>query len=166
MKRRAPIVSTAEAVTSPAPLPAALVRSTGFMLAVVADAATRDYSAALQKIGISPHHLGILTLLQAEGPLVQARLGDRLQIVKPAIVGLVNELERMGLVERRTHPTDGRAFEVHLLEQGRRRIEEAASVSKTATAAFFGVLTRAEQKTFWSLLSRLASTHLEQKGSP
>ena len=166
MKRRVPPTPSRQSVTSTAPLPAALSRSTGFLLAAVADAATRDYSAALQKIGILPHHLGILALLQGEGPLVQARLGDRLQIVKPAIVGLVNDLERMGLVERRTHPTDGRAFEIHLLERGRRRIEEAASISETATAAFFGPLSRAEQKTFHSLLSRLASTHLTQGGPP
>jgi DNA-binding MarR family transcriptional regulator len=136
------------------------------MLAVVADAATRDYATELERIGISPQHLGILTLLQAEGPLVQARLGDRLQIVKPTIVGLVNDLERMRLVERRTHPTDGRAFEIYLLEDGRRRIDAAASVSERATAAFFGPLNRAEQKTFHTLLSRLASAHLTQRGPP
>jgi DNA-binding MarR family transcriptional regulator len=146
-------------VKSSAALPIELTASTGFMLAVVADAATRDYGAALQRVGIAPHHLGILTLLQSEGPLVQARIGDRLQIVKPTIVGLVNDLERMGLVERRAHPRDGRAFEVHLLEAGRRRVLEASAVSKAATAAFFGVLQRDEQRTFHELLSRLASHH-------
>jgi DNA-binding MarR family transcriptional regulator len=166
MKRRTPPTHDVRPVTARAPLPEALTRSTGFLLAVVADAATRDYSVALEQIALAPQHLGILTLIQAEGPLVQARLGDRLQIVKPAIVGLVNDLERMGLVERRAHPTDGRAFEVHLLEAGQRRIEAAAKVSEAATAAFFRPLRRTEQKTLHELLSRLATAHLAQGTHP
>ncbi|MDP4511385.1 MarR family transcriptional regulator [Nonomuraea sp. G32] len=59
----------------------------------------------------------MLTQLQ-NGPLVQARLSERLSVFKPVVVTLVNELEAMGLAERRPHPRDRRAVQVHLLPAG------------------------------------------------
>lgn len=140
------------------PLPESLTRWPGFMLAWVADAAVKEYTQALATIGIRPQHLGILTLLQSKGAMVQARLGDHLSIVKPAIVGLVNELEAMGLVERRPHVKDGRAFEIFLLEAGVQRIRQAESVSRNASSTFFETLKPAEQKTFMQMLTRLANS--------
>lgn len=78
----------------------------------------------------------MLTLLR-DGPLVQARLSERLGVFKPVMVTLVNELEAMGLVRRQPHPTDRRALEVHLLLAGQRRVEEAEAVSERASAEFF-----------------------------
>ena len=150
---------------SPEPLPDSLTQWPGFMLAWVADMAITEYTQALASIQLKPHHLGILTLLQSEGAMVQARLGDRLSIVKPLIVGLVNELEAMGLVERRPHPSDGRAFEVHLLEAGVERIQEAESVSRSATSTFFGALKPAEQRSFQQMLARLASSAQQRASS-
>lgn len=140
-------------------LPTSLTQSSGFMLARVADIAISEYEQALATLHIKPQHLGILTLLESQGAMVQARLGDLLQIVKPAIVGLVNDLEAMKLLERRAHPSDGRAFEVHLLEAGVERINQAKAVSEAATFRFFMVLSPAERQLFHGMLSRLANDH-------
>jgi MarR family transcriptional regulator, lower aerobic nicotinate degradation pathway regulator len=141
------------------------MQAPGFMLAWIADAAARDYAQALNAIDLKPQHLGILTLLASESPMVQARLGDRLSIVKPAIVGLVNELEDMRLIERRAHPSDGRAFEIHLLQAGLERVEQAKSVSQTATTTFFADLTLSEQQAFFKTLSKLVKAHMRRAAS-
>ena len=142
-----------------APLPESLTRWPGFLLAWVADMGGRLYAQALAELGIRPQHLAILTLLDAEGPMVQARLGDRLTIVKPAVVGLVNELEAMALVQRRPHPHDGRAFEVYLMASGKERIRDAEAVSYQITEAFFSDLSQEERQVFERLLTRLASSN-------
>jgi MarR family transcriptional regulator, lower aerobic nicotinate degradation pathway regulator len=129
------------------------------MLAWVAHLAGEVYAQGLAPLGIKPQHLGILTLLESEGPMVQARLSDRLTIVKPVVVGLINELEARRFVERRPHPTDRRAFEIHLLDQGRQCIRDAEAVSRAATASFFGALSPEEQQTLYQLLSQLASSN-------
>lgn len=141
------------------PLPQGLVQWPGFLLAWVADMAGETYARSLAPLRIKPHHLGILTLLESEGPLVQARIGDRLTIVKPVIVGLLNELEALRFVERRPHPTDRRAFEIHLLDAGRQCIREAEGISQAVTASFFRDLTHEEQQTLYQLLRRLASSN-------
>jgi DNA-binding MarR family transcriptional regulator len=111
---------------------------------------------------LKAQHLGVLVLLE-DGPLMQARLSERLQVFKPVMVTLVNELEAMGLVERRPHPRDKRAVEVHLLPAGVRRIREAERVSERASEEFFSTLTPHERQTFHDLLAKLASIPTEGK---
>lgn len=136
--------------------PVALARWTGFLLAWVAATGGQHYGKALSGLGLKDQHLGVLVLLQ-DGPMVQARLSERLGVFKPVMVSLVNDLEAMGLVVRRRHPTDRRAVKVHLLEAGEQRIREAERVSARVSDDFFGVLTPEERRTFHALLTKLAT---------
>jgi DNA-binding MarR family transcriptional regulator len=136
--------------------PRTLARWTGFLLSWVAASGGAHYGRALASLGLKAQHLGVLVLLE-EGPLVQARLSERLGVFKPVMVTLVNELEAMRLVERRAHPRDKRAVEVHLLPAGARRIREAERVSERASDEFFSPLTPRERQTFHDLLAKLAS---------
>lgn len=153
--------SSSSAPSNPSPVlpPDSLGKWPGFLLAWVAELAGGVYARELTPLGIKPQHLGILTLLESEGPVVQARLSDRLPIVKPVIVGLINELEARGLVERRPHPTDQRAFEIHLLDKGQQCIDAAEKISQAVTTNFFSDLTDEEQQTFYHLLWRLANSN-------
>jgi DNA-binding MarR family transcriptional regulator len=144
--------------------PEVLARWTGFLLSWVAASAGDHYGRALASVGLTAQQLGVLVLVR-EGPLVQARLSERLQVFKPVMVTLVNELEAMGLVERRPHPRDRRAVEVHLLRAGARRIREAERISARASEEFFAVLTPDERRTFHDLLAKLASSPAEGEAS-
>jgi DNA-binding MarR family transcriptional regulator len=135
--------------------PERLRRSTGFLLAWVAARGGEQYARALASLGLKAHHVGVLTLLQ-DGPLPQSRLSERLGVFKPAMVAVLRDLEEMGLVERRPHPTDGRALEVHLLPTGRRRFEVVEEAGQRATDEFFAPLTLRERRTFHELLTKLA----------
>jgi DNA-binding MarR family transcriptional regulator len=135
--------------------PEALARWTGFLLAWVAASGDEHYARALTSVGLHAQQLGVLVLLQ-DGPLVQARLSERLGVFKPVMVTLVNDLESMGLVQRRPHPRDKRAVQVHLLPAGIERIRDAEQVSERASEEFFGALTRQERRTFHDLLAKLA----------
>lgn len=129
------------------------------MLAWVAHVAEHEYASTLTEIGLRPQHLAILTLLDAEGPMVQARIGERLGLVKHAIVSLLNDLELYGLAQRRPHVTDRRAFTVHVTDAGHQRIQAAEAASEAATRVFFADLSPEEQATFHDLLTRLASSN-------
>ncbi|MEV0162610.1 MarR family winged helix-turn-helix transcriptional regulator [Nonomuraea fuscirosea] len=135
--------------------PEELARSTGFLLSWVAARAGEQYEEVLAETGLKPLHLGVLTQLQ-NGPLVQSRLSERLSVFKPVMVTLVNELEAMGLAERRPHPRDRRAVEVHLLPAGVRKIRDAEQVSERISGEFFGPLTPEERQSLHALLAKLA----------
>ena len=131
------------------------------MLSWIADLAGQEYEQALTPFGIQASHLGVLTLLEAEGPLVQARIGERLSLVKHRIVDLLNDLEAWGLAERRPHPTDGRAFLIHITPVGLQRLQQVEEVSRAFSQAFFAELTLEEQHLFHTFLARLVRSKAE-----
>ena len=64
--------------------------------------------------GISPADLDALEHLEADGPLTQRQLGERLSLTSGAVTMLVDRLERAGWVRRLPHPTDRRSVLVEL----------------------------------------------------
>jgi DNA-binding MarR family transcriptional regulator len=68
----------------------------------------RMRAALARQAGITATDLDALEHLEADGPLTQRELGDRLSLTSGAITMLVDRLERAGWVNRRPHPTDRR----------------------------------------------------------
>ncbi|MGO9187353.1 MAG: MarR family transcriptional regulator, partial [Streptosporangiaceae bacterium] len=63
----------------------------------------RMRGALASAAGISATDLDALEHLEADGPLTQRDLGDRLSLTSGAITMLVDRLEQAGLVRRRPH---------------------------------------------------------------
>jgi DNA-binding MarR family transcriptional regulator len=61
----------------------------------------------------------MLLIMSRSGELPLAVVGSRLQVHPASVTGLVNRLERDGLVARRTDPEDGRARRVSITPRGR-----------------------------------------------
>src|SRR5215469_13375302 len=74
----------------------------------------RMRAALASHAGISAADLDALEHLEADGPLTQRQLGERLSLTSGAVTMLVDRLERAGWVERRPHPTDRRYVLVRL----------------------------------------------------
>src|SRR5271165_7592046 len=74
----------------------------------------RMRAALARRAGISSTDLDALEHLEADGPLTQRDLGDRLSLTSGAITSLVDRLEEAGFVHRRTHPSDRRYLLVEL----------------------------------------------------
>lgn len=82
----------------------------------------RMRAALAHRAGISETDLDALEYLEAEGPLTQRDLGERLSITSGAVTMLIDRLEAAGLVRRGPHPTDRRYV---LLELTPKAAEEA-----------------------------------------
>lgn len=66
---------------------------------------------------LRPAHLSLGQFVADEGSRV-TELAALMQVTKPSVVYLVDELERLGYVTRRPDPTDARAKLVALTERG------------------------------------------------
>lgn len=139
-----------------APLPRALVPWTGFVLGKVAEMSQAYFARALEPLGITPQHLGILMVLHDVGPQKQSRLSEPLQINRATMVRLINECEAAELVQRRAHPSDRRAHLLHLTAHGLDVMERAVAIGAKATSEVFGVLDADEQAALHAYLVRLA----------
>ncbi|WP_028605467.1 MarR family transcriptional regulator [Ottowia thiooxydans] len=56
-----------------------------------------------------------------------SEIAERLQAQPHGVVALISRCEEAGLVERRTSATDRRQVEVHLLPEGRKKLEALAT---------------------------------------
>jgi len=70
---------------------------------------TRLRTAVCRAAGVAESELDALEHLEADGPLTQRELGDRLLLTSGGITALVDRLERAGWVSRSPHPNDRRA---------------------------------------------------------
>lgn len=109
----------------------------------------------LAPLGIHPRQFGLLNLLIEEDGLSQHQLAGPLKVHRNVMVGLVDELERRGLVERRRHPTDRRAHAVHVLPAGRSLHAEAEALVNGFETQLLGGLEPDEAQTFVALLKRV-----------
>jgi DNA-binding MarR family transcriptional regulator len=64
-------------------------------------------------------HLNVLTLLEAHGPLSMSHLAEALDISVASVTGVVDRMEKRGLVERRRDADDRRVVLVHPAAGGR-----------------------------------------------
>jgi DNA-binding MarR family transcriptional regulator len=63
-------------------------------------------------------HLNVLTLLEAEGSMSMSRLAEALDVSVASTTGIVDRMEKRGLVERRHDLADRRVVLVHPAERG------------------------------------------------
>src|SRR4030081_2778153 len=77
------------------------------------------------RFGLSEGRFQILVRLQhqPDGRFTMGELAEMLDVSPRSVTGLVDNLERDGLVKRMDDPTDRRSVYAELTEQGRQRIE-------------------------------------------
>jgi DNA-binding MarR family transcriptional regulator len=117
------------------------------------------------RFGISGSQWGVLrALLRAEsegvGGLRMTDLGERLLIRPPSVTGVVDRLERAGLVGRKGSPTDQRSRLVGLTPAGRQIVERVLSVHEEQVANVLCALKPEEQVVLHRYLGRLGR-HIE-----
>lgn len=143
------------------PIPECLGQWTGNLLYWVSSLGAQYYAQVVTPLGLTPSQIAVLQVLDSEGVMRQARLTDRTRIDKATMVGLLNDLEEQGLIERRASPSDKRAFDIYLTEKGGERVRQIEEVSQDAENQFYGVLSTQERQTLRALLSRLITRTTE-----
>ena len=133
--------------------PASLARNTGFLMSKVSQLAREGFERALEPMGLKARHYGLLTTLAGEGPHAQRDLSEKLAIDRTTIVSLVDELEGLGLVERRRDPADRRRYDLALTDAGKRTISEAEAVAARVQDAVLAPLDDAERRRLHDMLS-------------
>ena len=115
--------------------------------------------------GISGSQWGVLRALhsahvEGQPALRLTDLSDRLLVRPPSVTGVIDRLQRMGLVTRDRSTTDLRAKQVRLTDPGRELVERIQQLHPRQISSLMAGMDSAEQKLFHRLLARM-SRHLE-----
>jgi MarR family transcriptional regulator, lower aerobic nicotinate degradation pathway regulator len=109
----------------------------------------------LETVGLTTATFGVLNVLGArQGGAIQQQLSADMGIDPSAMVSLINELENVGLAERRRRPGDRRAWEVTITSDGRRTLERAKHLAAQVEGEVLGGLNATERSQLVSLLRR------------
>jgi MarR family transcriptional regulator, negative regulator of the multidrug operon emrRAB len=110
----------------------------------------------LRPFGLSPAGGLILSMLSdSPEPLGPGQIRDRLLVAGPTVTGLVDSLERQGLVRRVAHPVDRRRLLVELTDRGGEVAHAFLPVIHTAQRPWLACLTASEQLQLIELLGRV-----------
>jgi DNA-binding MarR family transcriptional regulator len=135
-----------------------------FLLYRTAQASHALANQMLGEIGLTARHVGILTLITEREPMTQTALGSELEVDRTTMVELLDRLEERGLVERRRHPADRRAFVIHPTKAGLAAKENAIRILDQQQATFLEPLSPRDRSVLADLLNRLY-THTRRPDS-
>ena len=136
--------------------PEPLASAPGFLLSWNGQRTALEFAKALAPLGLRPPHFGVMTLIDAHPGSAQQELVSRSLIDPSSMVAVIDELEEMGLAERRRHPDDRRKHAVHLTARGRRKLERAREAAIKMAQQVFAPLEPDELETLRRLLRKLA----------
>jgi DNA-binding MarR family transcriptional regulator len=131
-----------------------LTDHTGYLLRVAYDHAHRSKIEAMPE-GAHPRDFSMLVALLATGPISQQQLADKMRVNRTLMVGIVDQLERRGWVERRRVPDDRRSYRLHVTPAGEAAVAEMEPRVREASAAMAARLTAAERRRLNELLRDL-----------
>jgi DNA-binding MarR family transcriptional regulator len=119
--------------------------------------ARRSSEIALEPTGLRPRHVLALTILRDHGAMPQGGLGDALRLDPANLVGLLNELEQLALLQRRRDPEDRRRHIVELSPAGETALAGAEAALASVQDEVLSGLDAEERSTLHALLVRAAA---------
>jgi MarR family transcriptional regulator for hemolysin len=136
--------------------PQPLAANLGWLLGQASHALKTELTAALEELGVSPrgHHV-LSTAMQ--GSYTQTELAQTVGLDKTTMVVTLDELERLGLAERRPSATDRRARIVAVTPAGEAKVREAEAIAARIQADVLAALPGRERQALLDGLARIAA---------
>jgi DNA-binding MarR family transcriptional regulator len=128
-----------------------------FLLAQLGAHAAMRFAERVRALDLSPPQAGLLRMIAVSPGESQQSYAARLGTPPSRFVGLVDELESRGLVERRRGEPDRRAYALHLTGAGERLLGDLGTVGHAHEEDMTAALTADERAALRDLLARMAA---------
>lgn len=130
--------------------------SISFLLTQIGTHAASRFAERLGSLDLLPQHAGVLRMLGQSSGISQQELAARLDMHASRLVGLVDTLEKRGLVERHSSASDRRVYALHLTEAGRGILKQLGTLARAHDDTMCDGLLPEERTQLFSLLERIA----------
>lgn len=114
-----------------------------------------NFVRRMAPLALRPVDFTVLALAGSNPGITSSQLCQLLDIQSPNLVVLIKQLQDRGLIERRPHPTDGRAMGLHLTASGQDLVDQATTLAHEADDEASGKLSAAERQTLARLLRKV-----------
>lgn len=140
-------------------MPATPIRyadSLAFLLSQIGARSAQLFAERLAPLGLSPRAFGVLSNLAAAEGQTQQQLADALGVHRNNMVGLIDQMEADGWVQRRRGVADRRAFHLHLTPAGHTLVDTANELIPTLDAQLGSSLSAAGRRELIAQLKAIA----------
>ena len=122
-----------------------------------------EFENFLSEYGLSPTKFFVLILLKRNPDgLAPSRLAEGVDVSYPTMTGIVDRLERDGVVRREETPEDRRCVPVRLTKKGQALLDSLLPPHYARVAQLFGGLTKTDRATLKKLLGKLRQSAKEK----
>jgi DNA-binding MarR family transcriptional regulator len=135
-----------------------------FLLSQVGMHASRRFGERIAEVGLHPALFRVLNLVDAAEGHSQQAIGEAIEVPPSRMVGLVDELEQRGLVERRPHPTDRRVRALYLTAEGRQTLERGREIAKAHERDLTKGMPAADRKRLTEYLQKIVDEQTIGRG--
>lgn len=119
-------------------------KSIGFMLAKAYQRGWATLREEIEQYDLTPPQFALLSFLWQQDGLTQVELSEKGQVDRSTTGGLIDRLERDGLLERRQHPQDRRAYKIYLTERGKSMEDTLSACAERSLKRFTAGLNEGE----------------------
>lgn len=111
-------------------------KTVGFLLAKAYQRAWALFKEEIDAYDITPPQFGLLAFLWRQDGLTQVELSEKSQVDRTTMGGLIDRLEKSGMVERQPHPQDRRAYMIRLTAKGKEMEKPLTEAAERITVKF------------------------------
>jgi DNA-binding MarR family transcriptional regulator len=117
---------------------------------------TNEFSRRFRAYGLSPATFNVLMILRGEGgPLSPCVVSERLLVTRGTVTGLLDSLEKQGLIRRTPHPEDRRMLLVEITPAGTTLLKKILPAHYQGERELLSCLSGAEKDTLIKLLGKV-----------
>ena len=122
------------------------------------------FGRLFREFGVTHSQYNVLRILRGEGkPMPSLEIAERMIQVVPAITGLIDRLEAVGLVERHRCDQDRRVVYVNLTDKARKLLAKMDQPVMDLHHSLIGHLTKTELKELSRLLEKARAFVVEDE---
>jgi len=132
-----------------------LEKSMGFLLVRAARGMKRALDNELLEIGVTASQHAVLSALAQKDGLSLTQIARKIFLDNPATTGLVDRLERDGLVERHRISSDRRVINIYLTDKGKSILKTIDKIATNLDRNIMSVLSKSEVSELKNFLNRI-----------
>jgi DNA-binding MarR family transcriptional regulator len=141
-------------------LPDSLKKTLFFVLESAHSRVYESVQSKITKFGIIPRHFAILCVLSEREAINQQDLADAIRVNRNAMVQLIDQLEELNCVTRKTNPQNRREHQILITDEGKKILTKSLPHVRTAQEDATSVLNATERSQLINILSKIAAATL------